>query len=164
MASYRFVAGWDFDAASGELRRGGAITRLEPQPAAVLALLASRAGALVTHEQIRQTIWGEATHVNFQDSVHYCVRQIREALGDRAHDRRFIETIPRRGYRFRSDAILGADASSAAMLRSMPWKKRVALACLATVLGAATVLIERRPNNHHQIAVAVLKSAHDLVF
>ena len=103
-SSYRFIAGCEFDVASGELRRGGTITRLEPQPASVLALLAGRAGDVVTHEEIRRGIWGDDTHVNFQDSMHYCVRQIRAALGDRARDPRFIETIPRRGYRLRADA------------------------------------------------------------
>ena len=151
MGSYRFIGGLEFDVASGELRRDGTVTRLEPQPAAVLALLAGRAGDVVTHDEIRRGIWGDETHVNFQDSVHYCVRQVRAALGDRAQDPRFIDTIPRRGYRFRADAMLPIDTVPRprrrawrfrmrhlvlrVTLRSATWRRRVALACLGAALG-----------------------------
>ena len=179
MGSYWFIAGREFDVASGELRRGGTITRLEPQPAAVLALLAGRAGDVVTHEEIRRAIWGDETHVNFQDGVHYCVRQVRAALDDRVQAPRFIETIPRRGYRLKADAILPVDTVSAtasglgnpteaprpALTRPFnTWRWRLALACLGAALAAGATFVERRPNNHHQIAVIVLKTVHDLVF
>jgi DNA-binding winged helix-turn-helix (wHTH) protein len=178
MGSYRFIGGREFDVGSGELRRDGTITRLEPQPAAVLALLAFHAGDVVTHEEIRRGIWGDETHVNFQDSVHYCVHQVRAALGDRAQDPRFIDTIPRRGYRLRADAILLVntvpatssgianpdEASPPAVTLRSPWRRRLVLACLGAGLGATTAFVEQRPNNHHQIAVAVLKTVHDLVF
>jgi DNA-binding winged helix-turn-helix (wHTH) protein len=179
MGSYHFIGGCEFDVASGELRNDGTIARLEPQPAAVLALLASRAGDVVTHEEIRRGIWGDETHVNFQDSVHYCMRQVRAALGDRARSPRFIDTIPRRGYRLRADAILGVDpvaapssglaasievSHPAATSHSTTWRRYVALLCLGVALGTATALVERRPNNHHRIAIAVLKSVHNLVF
>ena len=179
MGSYRFVGGCEFDVASGELRREGASTRLEPQPAAVLALLALHAGDVVTHEEIRRGIWGDETHVNFPESVHYCVRQVRAALGDRAQDPRFIDTIPRRGYRLRADAILPVNtvpptssglanrdgvSPPAVTLRTATWRRCLVLACLGAALGATTAFVEQRPNNHHQIAVAVLKTVHDLVY
>jgi DNA-binding winged helix-turn-helix (wHTH) protein len=178
MGSYRFTAGREFDVVSGEVRSGGTITRLEPQPAAVLALLAGRAGDVFTHEEIRRAIWGDQTHVNFQDSIHYCVRQVRAALGDRAQDPRFIETIPRGGYRLKADAILPVDIIDAtssgvanpteaplpAVTRRSNTRRRLAMACLSAALAAGAAFVERRPNNHHQIAVIVLKTVHDLVF
>jgi DNA-binding winged helix-turn-helix (wHTH) protein len=162
---HQFIGGCEFDEASGEVRRDGISTRLEPQPAAVLALLARRAGDLVTHDEIRRALWGDDTHVSFQDSVHYCIRQVRAALGDQAREARFIETIPKRGYRLRSNAVLTATAAplSAPMPR-VSVRQRLAVACVASLLAAGVVIVEQRPNNHHQIAVAVLKTLHDLVF
>jgi DNA-binding winged helix-turn-helix (wHTH) protein len=160
MGLYRLAGGRDFDAVSGEVCRNGTIVRLEPQPAALLALLASRAGEAITHEEIRCIIWGHDTHVDFKDGIHYCVRQIRAALGDTAEDPRFIETIPRRGYRLRADAIVPADMVSVAFTT----RRRVALACAAAVLTATIGFVERQPNDHHQIAVAVLKVVHDFIF
>jgi DNA-binding winged helix-turn-helix (wHTH) protein len=179
MRRCRFISGWEFDVASGELRRDGTSVRLEPQPAALLALLASRAGEVVTHEEIRRHIWGDETHVNFHDGVHYCVRQVRAALGDRAQDPRFIDTIPRRGYRLRADAILLLDTLtitssgsanparprlSALSPRPATWRRRLAIACISAALAGTTAFVERRPNNHHQIAAAVLERVHNLIF
>lgn len=92
--------GIEFDPASGELLRAGERRRLEPQPAKVLALLAARAGEVVTHEELRRHVWGEATHVDFERGLRYCIAEVRSALGDSAQEPRFIETLPRRGYRF----------------------------------------------------------------
>lgn len=177
MSSFRFVTGDTFDVTTGELQRDGGVARLEPQPAAVLALLASRAGGIVTHDEIKRALWGDHTHVNFRQSVHYCVRQIRVALNDAAPPQGIIETIPRRGYRLRADALLpvgaetdvsprlarASDASPAVSRRARAGQRSVVLACVAVAL-ASTVFIERRPNNHHQIALSLLKIVHDLVF
>jgi len=91
---------FEFDPATGEVRRDGTVYRLEPQPAALLALLLSRAGELVPRPEAIRALWGEHTAVNFQEGLDYSVRQIRLALGDRARPPRYVETIPRRGYRF----------------------------------------------------------------
>jgi DNA-binding winged helix-turn-helix (wHTH) protein len=160
MGSYQFIGGRDFDPASGELCRNGTITRLEPQPAALLALLASRPGEVITHEEIKRVIWGHDTHVDFKDGMHYCVRQIRATLGDLAESPRLVETIPRRGYRLRADAIRPADTA----VKRFAVRRRLALACAAALLAATIGLVERRPNDHHQMAVAVLKAFHDLIF
>ena len=105
MTRYRFDGPCEFDSSSGEVRCKGTLVRLEPQPAALLALLADRAGDVVTHDEIRRAIWGNATHVKFREGVHYCIKQIRAALGDRAQAPRVIETIPRRGYRLRGTTL-----------------------------------------------------------
>jgi TolB-like protein/DNA-binding winged helix-turn-helix (wHTH) protein/Flp pilus assembly protein TadD len=85
---------------SGELRKSGYPIKLQPQPFRVLALLASRAGQLVTREELRGEIWGEDTFVDFEHGLNFCVQQIRAALGDDADTPHYIETLPRRGYRF----------------------------------------------------------------
>jgi DNA-binding winged helix-turn-helix (wHTH) protein/TolB-like protein len=93
-------ADFEFDERSGELRRNGTATRLEPQPARVLAVLVERAGEVVTRAELQQRVWSGDTFVDFDRGLNYCVAQIREALGDSASEPRFIETLPRRGYRF----------------------------------------------------------------
>jgi DNA-binding winged helix-turn-helix (wHTH) protein/tetratricopeptide (TPR) repeat protein len=85
---------------SGELLRDGSpVTTLQPQPARLLELLAGRSGEVVSREEIRQLIRGEA-FVDFDASLNFCVKQLRRALGDSATAPRYIETLPRRGYRF----------------------------------------------------------------
>ncbi|HYO15209.1 MAG TPA: winged helix-turn-helix domain-containing protein, partial [Thermoanaerobaculia bacterium] len=85
---------------TGELRKGGRPVRLQPQPARVLAVLAGRAGELVTREELHREVWGEGTHVDLDQGINFCIRQIRAALGDSAEAPVYIETVPRRGYRF----------------------------------------------------------------
>jgi DNA-binding winged helix-turn-helix (wHTH) protein/TolB-like protein/Flp pilus assembly protein TadD len=85
---------------SGELFRDGSpVTTLQPQPAKLLELLASRSGEVVSREEIRQLVWGES-FVDFDASLNFCVKQLRRALGDSATSSHYIETLPRRGYRF----------------------------------------------------------------
>jgi DNA-binding winged helix-turn-helix (wHTH) protein/TolB-like protein len=91
---------FEFDPATGQLWRSGVSVRLQPQPARVLAMLVQRAGAVVSREDLRQQIWSEGTFVDFERGLNFCVAQIRSALGDSAESPRFIETLPRRGYRF----------------------------------------------------------------
>lgn len=96
---FRFGA-FDLDPKSGELRKDGDPVKLPPQPFKVLTLLAQRSGEVVTRNEIRAQIWSEETFVDFDQGLNFCIRQIREALGDDAEAPRFIETLPRRGYRF----------------------------------------------------------------
>jgi TolB-like protein/Flp pilus assembly protein TadD len=88
-----------FDPETGELRGEGTASRLPPQPARVLALLARRAGEIVTREELRRLLWGDDTFVDFEQGLNFCVRRIRSALGDEAERPAYIETLPRRGYR-----------------------------------------------------------------
>lgn len=83
-----------------ELRNAGLVVRLQPQPCRVLAMLVSRAGRLVSREEIQKEIWGGQTFVDFEQGLNFCIRHIRSALGDTACTPRYIETLPRRGYRF----------------------------------------------------------------
>ena len=73
---------------------------LERQPARVLAVLLARAGDLVSREELRESVWGRETHVDFDRGLAYCLSQIRGALGDHSDNPRFVQTFPKRGYKF----------------------------------------------------------------
>jgi DNA-binding winged helix-turn-helix (wHTH) protein/tetratricopeptide (TPR) repeat protein len=90
---------FELDTAAGELRRQGDRVKLPPQPIRVLELLVRRGGEVLTRADIRERIWCDS-FVDFEQGLNFCIRQIREALGDTADAPRFIETLPRRGYRF----------------------------------------------------------------
>jgi DNA-binding winged helix-turn-helix (wHTH) protein/TolB-like protein len=89
-----------FDPATGELSREGTPIRLQPQPARVLALLLERPGEIVSREDLRRHVWGNETFVDFERGLNFCIAQIRSALGDSADSPRYVETVPKRGYRF----------------------------------------------------------------
>jgi cholera toxin transcriptional activator len=85
---------------SGELRRQGHRLKLQEKPFQVLAALLARPGDLVTREELRQSLWPADTFVDFEHGLNTAVNKVREALRDSASNPRFIETLPRRGYRF----------------------------------------------------------------
>jgi TolB-like protein/DNA-binding winged helix-turn-helix (wHTH) protein len=91
---------FEFEVATGELRREGDVIKLAPQPSRLLALLLLRPGAVVLREELRRELWGDDTFVDFERSLNFCVQQVRAALGDSSDNPRFIQTVPRRGYRF----------------------------------------------------------------
>jgi DNA-binding winged helix-turn-helix (wHTH) protein/TolB-like protein len=94
---------FEFDLRALELRKQGRLVRLGHQPALALALLVRRAGDVVTREELQLAIWGTDTFVDFETGLSACINQVRTALGDRAASPRFVETLPRRGYRFLAD-------------------------------------------------------------
>lgn len=97
--TYRFGV-FEFDSGSGELRKSGRPVALEPQPSRALRLLLSRADQLVTRDELKDAVWGKETHVDFERGLAYCISQIRAALGDAGDSPRFVQTIPKKGYRF----------------------------------------------------------------
>jgi DNA-binding winged helix-turn-helix (wHTH) protein/TolB-like protein len=140
---------FEFDAASGELRRGGENVRLEPQPARVLAVLLEHAGEVVTRVELQQRVWGSETFVDFEHGLNYCIAQVRTALGDSASEPRFIETLPRRGYRFIASAGDVSPASgSPARAAGAPaqWRRPAWAAVVAATLAVAAIwaLVARR--------------------
>ncbi|MGB8580781.1 MAG: winged helix-turn-helix domain-containing protein [Candidatus Sulfotelmatobacter sp.] len=92
--------GFELDTRAGELRKAGVKLRLQGQPIQVLAALLNSAGELLTREQLRAEVWPAETFVDFDHSLHNAIARIREVLGDSAGTPRYIETLPRRGYRF----------------------------------------------------------------
>ena len=91
---------FEVDVSAGELRRQGVKTRLQEQPLKILLLLLSRPGDVVTREELRAQLWPADTFVDFEHSLNAAVKRLRDALGDSAENPRFIETLPKRGYRF----------------------------------------------------------------
>jgi TolB-like protein/DNA-binding winged helix-turn-helix (wHTH) protein/Tfp pilus assembly protein PilF len=92
--------GFELDVRAAELRKAGVKLRLQGQPIQVLATLLNRAGELVTREELRAQVWPAETFVDFDHGLHNAIARLREALGDSAGTPRYIETLPRRGYRF----------------------------------------------------------------
>jgi len=91
---------FELDTRAGELRKGGVRLRLQPQPLRMLALLASRPGELVPRHDVRRELWGDDTFVDVAQGLGACISRIRVALCDAGRNPRYIETLPRRGYRF----------------------------------------------------------------
>jgi TolB-like protein/DNA-binding winged helix-turn-helix (wHTH) protein/Tfp pilus assembly protein PilF len=91
---------FEVDLLAGELRRSGAKLRFPGQPFQVLAILLERPGGVVTREELRKRLWADGTFVDFDHNLNAAINKIREVLGDSAERPRFVETLPRRGYRF----------------------------------------------------------------
>ena len=85
---------------SGELRKHGLLIRVPGQPFKILAMLLGRPGEVVTRDELRKSLWSAETFVDFEHSLNSAIKKLREALGDSAENPRYIETLPRQGYRF----------------------------------------------------------------
>src|SRR6266700_5448152 len=88
------------DSAGGTLMRNGVRIKLQDQPFRVLLILLERPGEIVTREELRQKLWAEGTFVDFDGSLNVILKKLRAAIDDDSDNPRFIETVPRRGYRF----------------------------------------------------------------
>jgi TolB-like protein/Flp pilus assembly protein TadD len=91
---------FELDQHSGELRRDGTRIRLQEQPLQVLQILLENPGKIIPREELQKRIWPSDTFVDFDHGINNAIKRLREALGDTAETPRFIETVPRRGYRF----------------------------------------------------------------
>lgn len=142
---------FSFDAASGTLLRQGTPVRLQPQPARVLAILLARAGDVVTREELRQQIWPEGTYVDFERGLNFSIARIRAALNDTAEGSRYIETLPKRGYRFVAPVRIAPvpEASGSVVLTPLEpstatrrwW--RAAVATIVVLVGAGSFVWSR---------------------
>src|SRR5262245_10181049 len=106
-------AGFEVDLQSQELFRDGTLVRLPNQSFLALAALLERPGMLVTREELRTRLWPDNRVVEFEQGLNAIINRLREALGDSAESPRFIETLPRRGYRFIGSLAAGADSQEA---------------------------------------------------
>src|SRR5215472_481080 len=91
---------FEVDSTTGELRRRGLRVKLNAQPFQVLLMLLERPGEMLTREEICKELWPEGTFVDYEHGLNSAVNRLREALGDKASNPKFIETLARRGYRF----------------------------------------------------------------
>jgi TolB-like protein/DNA-binding winged helix-turn-helix (wHTH) protein len=121
---------FEFDFASGELRSNGRRVALQCQPAQILCQLVSNPGQVVTREELRRAVWAEDTYIELDTALNVAINKLRQALGDSASTPRFIETIPRRGYRFLAD-VHSVEPPALPVAAAPP--------SIATALPAATV-------------------------
>jgi DNA-binding winged helix-turn-helix (wHTH) protein/TolB-like protein len=142
-------AEFEFDVDSGELVGPGVSIRLQPQPAKVLAALLARPGELVTRDELKQTVWAD-TIVEADQGLNFCVRQIRAALGDEADAGRFIETLPRRGYRFvapvladSADSPRAAPAQPATKPTAAGRRRTIGLVTVVLIVASAALILPR---------------------
>jgi DNA-binding winged helix-turn-helix (wHTH) protein/TolB-like protein len=154
---------FELDPVALELRRQGRIVKLQPQPCRVLALLVERAGDVVTRDELRAHVWGQATFVDFERGLNYAVAQIRTALGDSAETPRFIETLPRRGYRFIAPVasrVPPATAPVAASSRLAASRRTMALlgagVLVGVGLGLAAWVSRSAPGRPAAVVLAVM--------
>src|SRR5689334_21659888 len=91
---------FELDVRSRELRKGRERIRLQEQPFEILRLMLERPGDVVTREEMARRLWPDGTFVDFEHSLNAAVKRLRAALGDDADNPKFVETLPRRGYRF----------------------------------------------------------------
>ena len=146
---------FEVDLRSRELRKQGVRIKLQEQPFHVLTVLLQRPGGVVTRDELRSQNWPADTFVDFDNSLNTAINKLREALGDSADSPRFIETLPRRGYRFIASVTgvdgtargTAADVSVAALPRSR--KRVVALAIAVLAAGTAGGLLWRARRAGH---------------
>ncbi len=136
----------DFDAdfRTQELREQGVRVKLPQQSFQILQMLLERPGELVTRDELRQALWPGDTFVDFDHGLNNSIKRIRDALGDSADTPRYIETLPRLGYRFIGNTDVAAppvrsSASAGEVLRPARWKRRFFLLLLALALGLAGI-------------------------
>jgi len=124
---------FELDLRALELRKDGLKIKLEGQPLRILALLVERPGVLVTREDLRKGLWPGNTIVDFEHSINAAVKRLREALGDSADTPRFIETLPRRGYRF-LQLVKPAQAAVSSRSRALRYGWHASLLALGVLL------------------------------
>src|SRR5215469_119486 len=133
---YRFGV-FELEAESGELRRNGLKLKLQDQPCQVLLKLLEHAGHTVTREELRSTLWQGDTFVDFETGLNTIIKRLRETLGDSADNPSFIETVPKRGYRFIAPVIT-PDSGPELVVTKADLGRRFPL---STVLQLGAVLI-----------------------
>jgi len=168
---------FELDLRAGELRKQGIKVRLQGQPLHVLEALLRRSGDVVTREELRAEIWKTDTFVDFDHSLHNAIARLREVLGDSPENPRYIETLPRRGYRFLvpveyHDGLRTASAPApvplpiSADIERRAYRRRAKVLALASgvalvLIGALSLtgigqLLLRRSSQHHIESLAVL--------
>ncbi len=157
---------FEVDLRSGELRRNGVRVRLQEQPFQVLVSLLERPGEVVTREELRRRLWPADTFVDFEHSLNAAVKRLREALGDSADNPRFVETLPRHGYRLmvpverlEPASVALAPLGRRRLIRYAVWAFVAALALALGVSGAWRGIVSHpRPVRIRSLAVLPLQN------
>ena len=164
---------FEVDVRVGELRKQGVRIKLQEQPFHVLTVLLQRPGEVVTREELRSENWSADTFVDFDNSLNTAINKLREALGDSVDNPRFIETLPRRGYRFIApvtgvDGTTRGTATGVSAARPPRGRKIVMMVAVAVLAaGIAGGLLWRAPHLTEKDTVVlgdVANSTGDAVF
>jgi TolB-like protein/Tfp pilus assembly protein PilF len=126
---------FELDVRSRELRKGKNLIRLQEQPFEILRMMLERPGDVVTREELAKRLWPDGTFVDFEHSLNAAVKRLRSALGDDADNPRFVETLPRRGYRF--IAVMAANGLAMMPPVSPDYKARIAVLPFTNSSGEA---------------------------
>jgi len=134
---------FELDLSARELRKHGVRLKLYDQPFAVLTMLIARPGELITREEIRQQLWPGGTFVDFENGLNRAVNRLRDTLGDSADEPKFVETIPRHGYRFISpiESVKTAPASFEAPTPQLQMRQSKYRHWLAAAAAVAAILL-----------------------
>src|SRR5882672_7614239 len=142
---------FEADAVGGQLMRNGVRIKIQDQPFRVLLLLLGRPGEIVTRDELRQKLWPEGTYVDFDGSLNVILKKLRAAIDDDSDNPRFIETVPRRGYRFiapvssdrRPEPVIVEPPQAGAVVvkEVQPAGEPVSAPQVATVTGRRSLLI-----------------------
>ena len=118
-ATVRRFGSFELDMDAERLLKNGRTIRIQPQPFRLHCLLTNRPGGLVTREEIQAALWAGDTFVDFDQGVNFAIKQVRDALGDRAEDSLYVQTVPKRGYRFLAPVDTGPEPVEPAPLPNM---------------------------------------------
>src|SRR5215472_11109029 len=133
---------FEFSPRTGELRKNGLRLKLQEQPVRILCLLLETPGELVSREQIQKRLWPDEVYVDYENAINSAMRKLREALADTSGNPRFIETLPRRGYRFIAAVEVAGGEEVAALTPEAlparpPWRRSWVLVPALIVVAAA---------------------------
>jgi TolB-like protein/DNA-binding winged helix-turn-helix (wHTH) protein/Tfp pilus assembly protein PilF len=154
---------YEVDLASGQLRKGGVRIKLRDQPFQVLASLLERPGEVVSREDLQHRLWHDEVFVDFENNLNTAVARLREALCDSAEHPRYVETLPKRGYRFigeveRDTPAAGVQARSQAGLLRLSWSWAAAAALVLIAVTGYLLWRSQRvhPGGRQRAMMAVL--------
>jgi DNA-binding winged helix-turn-helix (wHTH) protein/TolB-like protein len=156
---YRFGT-FAFNDRTSLLTRAERQIGLEPQPARALALLLAKAGDVVGREELRAHLWGGDTHVDFDRGLAYCIGELRAVLGDSADNPRFVQTLPRRGFRFIApvEKVKNDDRPKATWPTGRSRRTIGAIAVAGLVVAGAWLMMRGLPSSRPIVAVALFEN------
>ena len=116
---------FEYDDLSGDLSKYGTSLRLQGKPLKILSFLVNRPGQIISRDELQRHLWKGTTFVDFEQGVNFAVKQVREALGDRAENSIYVETVPKRGYRFLAPVVVpGRDETQEVRMTAEPFLQR----------------------------------------
>lgn len=139
-ARFARFGSFEIDLRERRLTKAGGRIRVQEQPLRILSLLLERPGELVTREEIRERVWSQDTFVDFDAALNTATRKLREALNDSADNPRFVETVPRHGYRFVAPVAWAPEVQAVVQSETRVWRRPHVWFAAALILGGAAVV------------------------